>query len=296
MEAVQSRELKQKKTVGSSNLGRAWRQFKPSVFGGAILIIFVAIAILAPFLGLDSPTEHNVQVRMQAPSSEHLFGTDHFGRDLFSRVLHGTRSSLVVAFASVLVATAIGVPFGLLAGYLGGAYDNIVMRFTDVLMAFPSILLGIGLIAALGPSLINLVIVLALVRLPTLARIVRADAMSAKEYEYVEAARALGANNFRIAIRHVFPNTIPSIIVVATLALGQAVILEAAFGFLGLGVQPPTPSWGNLLADGREFLRVAPYTSIFPGIFIALLALSFNLIGDGLRDFLDPRSKTTRPI
>jgi peptide/nickel transport system permease protein len=296
MEAVQARELKQKRASGSSGLGRAWRKFKPSMFGGAILIIFVAIAILAPFLGLESPTEHNVQARMQAPSSEHFFGTDHFGRDLFSRVLHGTRSSLVVAFASVAFATAIGVPFGLLAGYLGGGYDNIVMRFTDVLMAFPAILLGIGLIAALGPSLINLVIVLALVRLPTLARIVRADAMSAKEYEYVEAARALGASNFRVAIRHVFPNTIPSIIVVATLALGQAVILEAAFGFLGLGVQPPTPSWGNLLADGREFLRVAPYTSIFPGIFIALLALSFNLIGDGLRDFLDPRNASSRPI
>jgi peptide/nickel transport system permease protein len=254
----------------------------------------VLLAITAPVLGLHSPFEHNIQSRMQPPSTEHWFGTDHFGRDLFSRVIYGTRSSLIVAFASVALATSLGIALGLFAGYLGGNYDHAVMRLTDILMAFPSILLGIGLIAALGPSLINLVLVLALVRLPTLARVVRADAMSTKSYEFVEAARAMGGSGMRIALRHVFPNTIPSIIVVSTLALGQAVILEAAFGFLGLGVQPPTPSWGNLLAEGREFLRTAPYTSIFPGIFIALLALSFNLIGDGLRDYLDPRSRTSR--
>ena len=173
-------------------------------------------------------------------------------------------------------------------------YDHIIMRFTDILMAFPSILLGIGLVAALGASLTNIILVIAIVRLPTMTRVIRADTLVVKNYDFIEASRAIGASDLRTIMRHVFPNTLQSMIVMASLGLGQAIILEAAFGFLGLGVQPPRPSWGNLLAEGQEFLQVAPHASIFPGIFVALLALSFNLIGDSVRDQLDPRRQSTR--
>lgn len=273
--------------------GALAREYWLSLVGLIILLIFILMAITAPILGLDSPTTQDLQGRLETPSSEHLFGTDLYGRDLLSRVVYGSRSSLIVTFASVGVATLVGVALGIVAGYLGGHYDQVIMRFTDMLMAFPSILLGIGLLAVFGPSLWSLVVVLAVVRIPTMTRMVRADALAAKGHEFVEAARAIGASDTRIALKHVFPSVVPSIIVLGTLSLGQAVILEAAFGFLGLGVQPPTPSWGNLLADARAFLRVAPHTSIFPGTFIALLALSFNLIGDGLRDFLDPRQRSS---
>lgn len=266
----------------------------PSLYGGVIFVVLTFLAIAAPVLGLQDPYEISVSSRLESPSSEHLFGTDQYGRDLLSRVIYGTRSSLMVAVFAIGTAIILGMILGLIAGYFGGIYDHVVMRFTDILMAFPSILLGIGLIAALGASLFNIIIVIAVVRLPTLIRVVRADTLVVKNYEFVEASRAIGAVNRRIILKHVFPNTLPSMIVMGAVSLAQAVILEAAFGFLGLGVQPPTPSWGNLLAEGQEFMRVAPHTSIFPGIFVALLALSFNLIGDGLRDYLDPRDQSTR--
>lgn len=273
-------------------LGRTIAQYRVASVGVGILIVFVVLAVVAPVLGLADPYSQSISDRLQPPSTTNYFGTDQYGRDLFSRVIFGTQSSLIVAFASVGLAAVVGIVLGLTSGYLGGYYDQLIMRFTDILMSFPSILLGIGMMAALGPNLFNLVIVLALVRIPTLARVIRADALAAKQHEFVDAARAIGASRTRIAALHVFPSTVPSIIVIAALSLGQAVILEAAFGFLGLGVQPPTPSWGNLLSSSRDFLRTAPYTVIIPGIFIALLALSFNLIGDGLRDYLDPRSNT----
>jgi len=286
-------EMKRVPTPQSSRVGAMIREYWLSLTGLSILAILVLLALTAPILGLDNPTTQDLQMRLQEPSGDHLFGTDLYGRDLLSRVIYGSRSSLAVAFASVAMATVAGVMLGLVAGYLGGFYDNFIMRFTDVLMAFPSILLGIGLLAVFGPSLWSLVVVLAVVQIPTMTRMVRADTLTAKSNEFVEAAHAIGASHTRIVVRHVFPSVIPSIIVLGTLSLGQAVILESAFGFLGIGVQPPTPSWGNLLSDARAFLRVAPHTSIIPGMFIALLALSFNLIGDGLRDFLDPRQRTS---
>lgn len=291
-------EAWQEQNVKPSRSFRFWRGVRrvggPSIVGFAIFLVLVLLAIAAPVLGLQDPYAISVGDRLQSPTAEHLFGTDQYGRDLFSRIIYGARSSIAVAVFSISIATVLGLALGLISGYFGGIWDHIVMRVTDILMAFPSILLGIGLVAAFGASLLNIILVIAIVRLPTLIRVVRADTLVVKNYEFVEASRAIGANNGRVIVRHVLPNALPSLIVMATVSLAQAVILEAAFGFLGLGVQPPTPSWGNLLAEGREFLRVASHTSIFPGIFVALLSLSFNLIGDGLRDFLDPRQQSVQ--
>jgi peptide/nickel transport system permease protein len=259
---------------------------------GAIIVgFFVVLALIAPLLGLQDPYEIDIRGKLAAPSWDHLFGTDHYGRDLLSRVIYGTRASLPVAVGAIAVALLAGIVFGVSAGYLGGGWDHTVMRMTDVLMAFPSILLGMALVAALGPSVINIVIVIAMVQIPALVRLARADALVVKSREFVEASRAIGGSQAHIIRKHIIPNALPSLIVLSAVGMAQAVILEAAFGFLGLGVQPPRPSWGNLLADGREYMRTAPHTSIFPGIFVAVLALGFNLLGNGLRDYLDPRRK-----
>lgn len=265
--------------------------FNPGTLGAFIILIFIILALTAPYLGLPDPGQINSSSRLQGPSTSHIFGTDHYGRDLLSRVIYGTRSSLAVAFIAMLIATVLGLLLGITAGYFGGVWGQIVMRFTDVIMAFPSILLGMALIAAIGPSLYNIIVVITLVQLPTMVRIVRGDTVVFKHREFVEASRSIGAQSAHIIVRHVFPNTLPSLIVIATLGMAQAVILESAFGFLGLGVQPPTPSWGNLLSEGREYMRTSPHTSIVPGMFVAVLAFSFNLVGEGLRDRLDPRRR-----
>lgn len=259
--------------------------------GAIIVLLFIIMAIAAPYLGLQDPGQFNSSSRLQAPSGAHIFGTDHYGRDLLSRVVYGTRSSLTVALASMGIATIVGLLLGLTAGYFGGVWGQIVMRTTDVIMAFPSILLGMALIAALGPSLYNIVIVITLVQLPTMIRIVRGDTVVFKQREFVEASRSMGGEASHIIWKHVLPNTLPSLIVIAALGMAQAVILESAFGFLGLGVQPPTPSWGNLLSEGREYMRTSPHTSIVPGMFVVVIAFSFNMLGEGLRNRLDPRSR-----
>lgn len=260
-------------------------------FGAFVILLFVLLALLAPYLGLQDPGQINSASRLQGPSSSHLFGTDHYGRDLMSRVIYGARSSLTVAIVAMVIATIVGLVMGLTAGYFGGLWGQVVMRITDVIMAFPSILLGMALIAALGPSLYNIIIVITLVQLPTIVRMVRSDTVVFKHREFVEASRSMGAEAIHIIVRHVLPNTLPSLIVIATLGMAQAVILESAFGFLGLGVQPPTPSWGNLLSEGREYMRTSPHTSIVPGMFVVLLAFSFNMVGEGLRNRLDPRRR-----
>jgi len=277
-----------------SRMGNNWRRLlKPDAgrVGISILSFFVILAIMAPVLHLADPYQISPSNRLQGPSIEHIFGTDHYGRDLLSRVIFGTRSSLSVAIAAMGIATVVGLVLGLTAGYFGGIWGHIVMRSTDIIMAFPSILLGMALIAAIGPGLSNIIIVIVLVQLPTLIRIVRGDTLVVKEKEFVEASRSIGAPARYTILRHVLPNTLPSLIVMAALGMAQAVILESAFGFLGLGVQPPTPSWGNLLSEGREYMRVAPHTSIVPGMFVVVLAFSFNLLGEGLRNRLDPRRR-----
>lgn len=275
---------------GRSRLQRLLRPNSGS-WGALVVGFFVVLALIAPLLGLADPYEIDIRGKLAPPSWDHWFGTDHYGRDLFSRVIYGTRTSLPVAIGAITIALLAGVVFGVSAGYLGGGWDHTVMRMTDVLMAFPSILLGMALVAALGPSILNIIVVIAMVQIPALVRLARADALVVKSREFVEASRAIGGSQAHIVIKHIVPNALPSLIVLSAVGMAQAIILEAAFGFLGLGVQPPRPSWGNLLADGREFMRTAPHTSIFPGLFVAVLALGFNLLGNGLRDYLDPRRK-----
>jgi peptide/nickel transport system permease protein len=259
-----------------------------SALVGLVLVgIFVVVAVLAPLLAPYDAYEMNMLNRLKAPSAAHLFGTDDFGRDLLTRILFGARISLAVSLGTVCLAILIGVTIGLTSGYLGGATDMWLMRVVDVFLSFPAILLALALVAALGTGLGNLIVALALVTWTTYARVVRASTLAIKEEEYITAARVVGVPTWRILLRHVLPNAAAPIIVIAALGMGNAVVSEAAMSFLGLGVQPPEPSWGTTLTFGLAFLREDPYLSTFPGLAIMLVVLGFNLLGDGLRDLLD---------
>jgi peptide/nickel transport system permease protein len=227
--------------------------------------------------------------RLRPPSAAHLLGTDDFGRDILSRILYGSRISLQVGFVAVGIAGSIGILFGLLAGYLGGWVDNLLMRTMDVLLAFPAILLAVTIMALLGPNTTNVMIAIGIAYIPIFARVVRGTVLSIKPNEYVEAARAVGASELRTLVQHIVPGTSGPIIVQVSLALAYAILAEAALSFLGLGTQPPTPTWGSMLSFGREFVREAPWFAFFPGFAIFLTVLSLNLVGDGLSDALDPR-------
>jgi peptide/nickel transport system permease protein len=259
-----------------------------SALVGLVLVgIFVVVAVLAPLLAPYDAYEMNMLNRLKAPSAAHLFGTDDFGRDLLTRILFGARISLAVSLGTVCLAILIGVTIGLTSGYLGGATDMWLMRVVDVFLSFPAILLALALVAALGTGLGNLIVALALVTWTTYARVVRASTLAIKEEEYITAARVVGVPTWRILLRHVLPNAAAPIIVIAALGMGNAVVSEAAMSFLGLGVQPPEPSWGTTLTFGLAFLREDPYLSTFPGLAIMFVVLGFNLLGDGLRDLLD---------
>jgi peptide/nickel transport system permease protein len=229
------------------------------------------------------------QASLAPPSAQHPFGTDEFGRDVLSRVLVGSRVSLIVAFLSVATAVALGTTLGLTAGYYGGSWDGVSMRAMDIIFAFPAILLAIAIMAVLGTSLLNLVIAIGIVYTPQFARVARAAALTVRSLEFVDAARVLGLGNLRIIGRHLIPNIMAPVIVQVSLSLSLAILSESALSFLGLGTQPPTPSWGNMLSEGRQFLELAPWNAVFPGLAIMLVVLGFNLLGDGLRDLLDPR-------
>jgi peptide/nickel transport system permease protein len=268
---------------------RRLRRDKAAVVGLAVIGMLVLIAILAPVLATHPPNDQSFRIKLQAPSAEYLFGTDEFGRDIFSRILYGTRVALRVGLLPVAAALVVGVAVGLAAGYYGRSVDQVVMRLIDVLLAFPWLLLAIGIMAILGPGIDNVIIAVAIVYIPAFARIVRASVLSIKEKEYVEAARAIGHPDWRIMTRHVLPNAWAPIIVQATLSIGQAIIYAAGLSFIGLGTQPPHSDWGVMLASGREYLRDGPWLGIFPGLAILVTVLAFNLLGDGLRDALDPR-------
>ncbi|MED2973103.1 MULTISPECIES: ABC transporter permease [unclassified Fictibacillus] len=272
----------------------AWRSFKKNklaMVGLGIVIFFILIAILAPVLAPYSFSDQHLADKHLAPSGEHWFGTDEFGRDIFSRVLYGARISLWVGFVSVAGSVIVGSALGIIAGYYGKFIDGIISRIFDILLAFPSILLAIAVVSVLGPSLRNALIAIAIINVPIFGRLVRSRVLSVKEEEYITAAKAIGMRDSRILIHHVLPNSMAPIIVQGTLAIATAIIEAAALGFLGLGAQPPTPEWGKMLADSRDFIIQAPWTVIFPGIAIMLTVLGFNLMGDGLRDALDPRMK-----
>jgi peptide/nickel transport system permease protein len=260
-----------------------------AAIGLAIVGVYVLLALSADWLPLRSPVQIVGANRMAGPSLSLPLGADTFGRDLLSRIVFGARLSLQVALVSVTAALVAGSVLGLVAGYAGGWSDQLIMRTMDVLFAFPAVLLALGVVAALGPSPNNVVIAIAIVYTPIFARIVRGPVLAIKEREFVEAARALGARASRIIVRHVLPNLLSVLIVQASIALSWAVLTEAALSFLGLSAQPPAPSWGVMLNEGRQNLEVAPHLAIFPGLAIMLAVLGFNLLGDGLRDVLDPR-------
>lgn len=259
---------------------------------GAVFLFFLfALAILAPVVATHDPTEQKLLGRLESPNSEHLLGTDELGRDEFSRLLHGARISLFIGFVGTAGGVIIGTLLGLASGYFGGWVDSLSMRLVDIMYAFPGILLAILIVAIMGPNLFNLIVALAIWGAPTLARIVRSCVLALKSQEFVEASRAMGASRSRIMFRHLLPNSLAPIIVYATLGVAGSLLTAAALGFLGLGVQPPTAEWGAMLSYGRGYLREAPHLMLIPGSAIFLTVMSLNVIGDALRDALDPRIK-----
>jgi peptide/nickel transport system permease protein len=257
--------------------------------GALIVSIAAAAALAGPLIAPWDPYAQELSLRLAGPSGMHFFGLDELGRDILSRLLVGARISLMVGIAVVSVSSSVGILMGSIAGYYGGRVDDVISRVMDVLLAFPGILLAIALVAVLGPSLTNVILALTVIGWVGYARLVRAQVLRVREFEYVQAARALGAKTPRILLRHVIPATLPTVIVQATLGMAGAIIAEASLSFLGLGVQPPTPSWGTMLDAGRSHLFDAPHLTLFPGLAIALLVLGFNFLGDGLRDRIDPR-------
>jgi peptide/nickel transport system permease protein len=265
-------------------------RFSPSLWiGGGIVLLLLLSALLAPLLAQYPPDLVMGEVRLQSPSAAHPFGTDALGRDMFSRVLYGARIAVWMAVVGVGIATTAGVTLGLLAGYYGGWVDQVLSRVMEVWMAFPSLLLAIIIVARLGPSLRNAVVALGIVGAPSFYRLTRGCTFSARQTTYVEAARAVGASDRRILVRHILPNIASSLLVLVTMRLGMLVLAGGGLSFIGLGAQPPQPEWGALLAAGRDYVDTAPWLAIFPGLCITLVVAGFNLFGDGLRDALDPR-------
>lgn len=273
---------------------RAWRRLKRrkgAMVGLAVILLVIAAAVFAPWIAPYDPIQQSWSAVRKAPSAAHWLGTDEVGRDLLSRVLFGARASLLAGVVSVGIAIGVGVPIGLIAGYVGGFVDSAISRVTDAMLACPFLILAIALAAFLGPSLFNAMIAIGVTATPIFVRLTRGQVLATKAEDYVEAARAVGNPHWRIAVRHVLPNVMPQLLVQATLTIAAAIIAEASLSFLGLGQQPPAPSWGSMLNTAQRFLANAPWMAIWPGLAIFVTVLSFNLLGDGLRDALDPRSK-----
>jgi peptide/nickel transport system permease protein len=270
-------------------LARRFIRSRNIVVGGIMLTMMISLAFLAPFITTYEPTQQLRRERLQPPDSTHLFGTDNLGRDIFTRVLYGAHVSLAVGIFSVALGAVAGTLLGLVSGYFGRQWDTLVMRLIDVMLAFPGILLALAIIAVLGRDLRNVMIAVGIASIPVYTRVVRGSTLSIKEYDFILAARALGAPSWRIILRHILPNVVAPIIVVTTNGVAGAIIAGAALSFLGLGQQPPDPEWGLMLNEGREYIRVAPWVTTFPGLAIVITVLSINLIGDGLRDIFDPR-------
>ncbi len=261
------------------------------IIGLIIVATMSIIALLAPYIAPYDPTSLNVDAILQPPSPEHLLGTDSLGRDVFSRLVYGARVSLWVGFLAVGISACIGIVLGLVAGYFGGIIDEIIMRFVDIMLCFPSFFLILAVIAFLEPNLTNIMIVIGLTSWMGVARLVRAETLSLRTREFVLAAKLSGASLTRILFIHILPNGLAPVLVSATLGIASAILTESALSFLGLGVQPPTPSWGNMLMEGKDVLEIAPWLSIFPGLCILITVLGYNLLGETLRDILDPRNK-----
>lgn len=270
-------------------LWKALRRRRLAMGGAAVIALLVAVGIGGPWIAPYDPLAQDLSKSLDGPSWEHWFGTDSFGRDILSRVLYGARISLLVGVASQGIAFSLGVALGVVSGYYGGKIDGVIMRLADVTLAFPTLLLLIAITAAFQPGLTVLFVAIGIVGWAGLARLVRSQTLVVRELDFIQAARALGMSDLRLLARHVLPNTLAPAIIAVTLGMAGAILLEAALSFIGLGAQPPTPSWGAMISDGRDFLRTAPWISIFPGLAIGLVVLGFNLFGDGLRDAMDPR-------
>jgi glutathione transport system permease protein len=275
-----------------SPLGEFWRRFRRkrvALAAGLVILLIVLAAAFAPWVAPYAPAAPDYNNVLAGPSAAHWLGTDSYGRDIFSRIIWGGRISLSVGFISVAIGGAVGVVLGLLAGYLGGWVDSLIMRFSDVLLAFPGILLAIGVVAVLGPGVVNVIYAVAVFSVPVFARLVRGSTLALKQTVYVQASRSIGVRRVTLVLRHILPGTLPGVIVYVSLRIGTAILTAAALSFIGLGAQPPSPEWGAMLADGRSYLGVADQLTVFPGLAIFITVLAFNLLGDGLRDALDQK-------
>lgn len=271
------------------NFYRKLKKNKAAMVGGFFIVFFIIVAFVGPYFTPYEPNTQDVVNKLQSPSADHWFGTDHHGRDIFSRIIHGMSITLYVGFASVILGATVGIVLGVIAGYYGGRTDSIIMRCMDVLLAFPGILLALAIVSVLGGSIRNVIIAVAIFSVPVFARIVRGSTLETRRLEYIDAVRALGASDFRIIFKHILPNVSSPIIVQATMNIATAVLTASGLSFLGLGAQPPTPEWGAMLSDGRNYLYNAPHVAFFPGVMIVAVVLAFNILGDGLRDALDPK-------
>ncbi|MTH35959.1 ABC transporter permease subunit [Paracoccus limosus] len=269
---------------------RALRNWRVSL-GGAILLVVLVSSLLAPWISPFDPYAQDLKAALLPPGGSHLLGTDEFGRDLLSRLIWGGRIALLVAAVSVVVSLIAGLFLGLVAGYFGGWLDALIMRGVDILLAFPNFLLAIAMVAILGPGLANMLVAIAIFGIPGFVRLYRAEVLTLKGADYVEAARSMGAGPWQVIRRHILPNSIPLVIVLCSLRAATAILVASGLSFLGLGVEPPLPDWGAMLTNGREYLRVAPHLTTVPGLAIMALVFAFNIFGDGLRDILDPRRK-----
>ncbi|MCI8318620.1 MAG: ABC transporter permease [Lachnospiraceae bacterium] len=278
-----------------SQAGDIWRRFlknKTAVFGLIVFSLIMLVVLLADVIvSYDSALTQNIMDRLQAPGAAHWFGTDNFGRDIFARIVHGSRNSLLVGIGAVAIGITVGGLLGSVAGFYGGKIDSVIGRIMDTIMSIPLMLLVLSLVTALGNSLINVLLAMMIANIPQYVRIVRAAILSVVGQDYIEAARACGTSNLKIIVKHVIPNAIGPIIVQATMAVGTMILNAAGISFLGMGIQPPTPEWGAMLNEGKQFMTMYPYIVVFPGIAIGLTALALNLMGDGLRDALDPKLK-----
>ncbi|MGI6148577.1 MAG: ABC transporter permease [Limnochordia bacterium] len=284
--------MMEEKTVQRSEFRRIVRRLlknRRAVVGGIILLIIVFLAIFAPYVTPYDPIKQDIRNRLQGPSREHILGTDQFGRDTYTRIVYGARLSLRVGFSSILIAMIGGCLLGLVAGYYGGLLDNIIMRFVDILMALPGFLLALAIVAALGPGMENVIIAIGISYIPSFARLMRSSVLSIRELDYVSASQAIGSSDARTIFRHILPNSLNPIIVMATLSLAGAILSAAGLSFLGMGTQPPTPEWGSMISSARPYLRVSHWAVTVPGLAIFTTVLCLNLVGDGLRDALDPR-------
>ncbi len=284
---------KNKKRSQWAEVWRRLRKNKMAMVGLGILIILIVSALSAPLIAdyEDVVIKQDLVNKLEGPSSEHILGKDEFGRDIFARIIWGSRVSLVVGIVAVGISVISGGTLGAVAGYYGGKLDTVIMRIMDIFLAIPSILLAISIVSALGPSIINLMIAIGISYVPTYARIVRASVLSIREQEFIEAAKAIGASDFRIILRHIIPNALAPVIVQGTLGVAGAILSTAGLSFIGLGIQPPAPEWGAMLSTSRAYLRYAWHVTTFPGVAIMITILALNLLGDGLRDALDPRLK-----